>query len=305
MQINSKQLLLHFLRILTGAVFIFSAVAKMIGIDNFEIYIFEQQYISFNLSAILARVIISAELMIGALLIGNLYFKKTWLAAILLLSVFSAFLLVQIAKGASGNCNCFGQLLPLTPVESLIKNLVLIGILIFIRKEIAFHHIFTSYAALFIVVFSIALPPVLSPPDFLTDWSKVPHADYDKTSALMISDSTLQKFDLNKGKHLVCFYSVTCQYCMHAADKMNVIIKNESLTDATLCVFTGDEALYDHFLEESNSDPYNHIFLPMKLFFKMAGPSVPAIFLVDDGTVMQQYNYRSIDEKEIKEFFNK
>ena len=41
----------------------------------------------------------------------------------------------------------------------------------------------------------------------------------------------------------------------------------------------------------------------MKQFFSIAGPSVPSIYLLENGKVVKQYNYRSINEKEIQDFF--
>ena len=36
----------------------------------------------------------------------------------------------------SGNCGCMGQAIPMTPLEALIKNLITIGLLIYLYKNV-------------------------------------------------------------------------------------------------------------------------------------------------------------------------
>jgi len=42
----------------------------------------------------------------------------------------------------------------------------------------------------------------------------------------------------------------------------------------------------------------------MRPFFQIAGPSVPSIYLSDNGKLKQQFNYRNINEQTIATFFN-
>ncbi len=295
--------LLHFLRSLAGAVFVFSAVTKLIALDFFELYIFQQQIISFNWSAIAARLIISAECILGTLLLTNIYFRITRKVALLLLAVFSVFLLVQIIKGNSENCNCFGQLIRMTPLESLVKNGILIAILLFIKKETSFRVPQAASVGLFIIVFSLALPSVISPPDFMLHWSDTRGANLESSTQRIRENRALDTLHIQNGKHIVCFYSVTCQYCKRAAMKMDVIVKKYNLENDIVCVFAGEASRLPDFLEESNSSLYPNVFIPLHDFFRMAGPSVPVIFLSENGKLIKQYNYRSIDEKEIRAFF--
>ena len=76
---------------------------------------------------------------IGPQKVAN-YFKKIIIpATILLLLAFTVYLSISIFTtkdwGMSGNCGCYGQWLPMNPFESAIKNLVLIGIIIWIYKH--------------------------------------------------------------------------------------------------------------------------------------------------------------------------
>ena len=49
---------------------------------------------------------------------------------LILLSLFSFHLAIQAISGDASNCGCFGELIPMTPLEALIKNILTIGLLI-------------------------------------------------------------------------------------------------------------------------------------------------------------------------------
>ena len=104
---------------------------------------------------------------------------------------------------------------------------------------------------------------------------------------------------------MICMFSVTCQFCERAATKVSVMANKYNLNDNIIYVFTGDENKLDAFWKESNSQQFNYVFLPHKSFFRIAGPTVPSIYLSDSGKIIKQYNYRSLNEKEIKLFFQK
>ena len=68
------------------------------------------------------------------------YLKRVVIpATIALLVIFCTHLTLEMIKhGAmSGNCGCFGQLIPMTPLEAFIKNIVTIVLLLFVYKNTA------------------------------------------------------------------------------------------------------------------------------------------------------------------------
>jgi len=303
MKLNSKSFLFLLIRILIGTVFIVSAVFKIISIDTFELYIFSLQWFTFNIAAVLARLIISVELLLGILLITNIRYRVIWKITVILLGAFSLFLFYQVIRGEEENCHCFGEMLRLSPLESLLKNILLIGMLFLIKKEHPFHLKYQSNIFLFAIVFSFTLPPVISRPDFLINWEKPGGYTLETISARIQDNRDLDTLKVGENKKLLCMFSVTCEYCIHAANKISLISNKYDLSNNTIYIFTGDENLLNTFWEESNSEKFKYGFLPMKQFFSIAGPSVPSIYLLENGKVVKQYNYRSIDEKEIKDFF--
>lgn len=294
----------HIIRIFIGCVFIASSVLKMMDVDAFEVYIFSQQWISLSASSILARAVISGEALLGALLIIGWRYRLMWSAALGVLIVFSAFLIVQVMQGETENCYCFGSALSLSPTASLIKNGILLLLLWIIRpqhyKGWNWQH--ASNAALFIAVFTLATPSLLSPPDFLLQYPEMPEKAMETANARLLQEPVLHATGIDSGKVIVCMFSIQCTYCKQAAGKISTIAKRHGIEEHVLYVFTGDPNELPGFWEESRSEPFPYVFLPMRTFFSIAGPSVPSIYLVRDGKIEQHFHFRTISEQSISDF---
>ena len=127
---------------LMAFMFLLSAVAKLYPSPNLALPTFEvKQLIPMGFSetsaAYFSRILIGCELALGVLLLQKNYFKRLVLPmSFLMLFVFSAHLSYEIAStGNSGNCGCFGSLLPMTPVQALIKNIIGMGVLVFLYQK--------------------------------------------------------------------------------------------------------------------------------------------------------------------------
>lgn len=129
------------LRIVVAALFIVSALAKLYPSPYFAISTFEVKQLyplgfSENLASYFSRTLIGVEFALGFLLLIPHYLKKITIPATIgLLFIFIIHLSYEtFVSGNSGNCGCFGELLPMTPVEAILKNLVAIGLLIWLLK---------------------------------------------------------------------------------------------------------------------------------------------------------------------------
>lgn len=130
---NSK-LLQWILRCIIALLFIVSAVSKLYPVEAFEKQLVDLGFANWCIAPIFARAIIIFELYLGISFLHNHFFKKFIIPATIgLLLAFIAHLSLQIIKfGNSGNCGCMGQLIPMTPLEAIIKNIISIIIIAFI-----------------------------------------------------------------------------------------------------------------------------------------------------------------------------
>ncbi len=122
--------------------FLLSAVAKLYPSPNMALPTFEvKQLIPMGFSetgaAYFSRILIGCELALGILLLQKNYFKRLVIPmSFLMLFIFSAHLSYEIAStGNNGNCGCFGSLLPMTPVQALIKNIIGMGLLVILYQK--------------------------------------------------------------------------------------------------------------------------------------------------------------------------
>lgn len=139
--------------------FVMSAYLKLDpSIIPFEKQLVDLGLVDWCLAPYLARFIIALELALGIGFLQSNYLKKIVIpATALLLLVFCVHLSYTIYMyGNTGNCGCFGQKIPMTPLQALIKNIITLGILgwmylIYQEKEK------NSYRVLIIISLSSAL----------------------------------------------------------------------------------------------------------------------------------------------------
>jgi hypothetical protein len=128
------------LRILVSGLFLLSAVAKVFPIWAFEKQLVDLGIVDWCLAPYLARLIIALETAIAIAILQRHYLRSLVIPiTILLLLAFCTHLGIQMYQhGAmSGNCGCFGQLIPMTPLEAFIKNIVTIAMLLYIRRHVS------------------------------------------------------------------------------------------------------------------------------------------------------------------------
>ena len=122
------------LKILVGMIFIISAISKFITVDSFEMYVFSFGLFPLGLSFYVARLVIAFELILGAALISHRNHRFTVVMSLIFLLCFILFLTYAHLVGRTDSCHCFGEMMPFDPVQSILKNAVLIIILLFVYK---------------------------------------------------------------------------------------------------------------------------------------------------------------------------
>lgn len=128
-------------RVLLSFMFLLSAVAKLYPSPHFALTTFEiKQLLPMGFSEVTAayfsRTLIGCELALGILLMQPNYYRRLVLPmSFLILFIFSAHLTYEIiSTGNKGNCGCFGALLPMTPLQAVIKNIIGMGMIAYLFK---------------------------------------------------------------------------------------------------------------------------------------------------------------------------
>ncbi len=219
-KLNNKHLAWG-IRIIVSILFILSAVAKLypsplMGISSFEAKYLGAIGIDGDLSKIVSRFLIGVEFSLGILILLPFYLKKLVIpATIFLLSAFSIHLFVQVLGGDASNCGCFGELIPMTPLQALVKNILSIGLLALcltvLRSELEdrnnIHPV--AYTGLIIGLFMFVLLPQGSN-SFSGEDLKADESIYSKYYP-----------NISKGNKIICFFSPTCEHCMATGKELH------------------------------------------------------------------------------------
>ncbi len=287
---NIERYLPWSIRIIIAGLFLVSAYGKIYPdpsaygtISMFEV---KQLYpLGFNteLAKIFSRSLIGIEFGLGLLLLFPFDLKK-WVipSVVLMLGVFVVHLSIQMAvSGNKGNCGCFGALLPMTPLEAILKNVLSIGLLLILWKRygaqlpeksnIWFLSTVLSLCMLLMFIFipTYKAATVIQTPtpvveqataiNTATDVSQTQDPKALKTSGVVADTagkvkkpkdlgpkpkkSGYEKYfaNINEGKKLLCFFAPSCDHC-RATAKQLVAMKNSIPDFPELQILFMDEA---------------------------------------------------------------
>ena len=299
-----KDIALRVLKTVLGLVFIVSAILKIVDMDQFEIYVYSYHFFSLNFSFLVARAAIIAELVLGIGLISNRFHKLVWWGSMAMLLSYTLFLAYAQLIGRTDSCHCFGDVLQFNPWQSIIKNVVLMGLfaLIFRMKNIRFRNDWLVLAG--VIVVSAVTVFVVSPPDNFTSCYKPQQNLNTELFDAALQEPPLDSLRLNEGKKIVCFFSTACEYCQMSAHKLSLMQQFNGFPPENVSyVFMGSEDGMNRFYDVSQSIHYQGIiFENIANLVKIINGVFPVILLLENGKVVHEYEYRSMNEDEIARF---
>ena len=287
---NIERYLPWSIRILIAGLFLVSAYGKIYPdpsaygtISMFEVKQLYPLGFSTELAKIFSRSLIGIEFGLGLLLLFPFDLKK-WVipSVVLMLGVFVVHLSIQMAvSGNKGNCGCFGALLPMTPLEAILKNVLSIGLLLILWKRYGTQlpeksniWFLTTVLSLCMLLMFIFIPTykaatVVQTPTSATEHSTVTNTATDvsqtqdpkalKTPVTLADTASKVKkpkdlgpkpkksgyekyfANINDGKKLLCFFAPSCDHC-RATAKQLVAMKNSIPDFPELQILFMDEA---------------------------------------------------------------
>ena len=221
MKIHNKHVSLV-LRIFVGLIFVASAILKYISIDIFDLYVFEHNLFSVSVTETLTRLLITAELVLGIMLIFNIYARLAYYAALVFLAGFTIylFLLPYFFDVDITNCHCFGDAIVLSRTESIIKNILLLGCLAFVSPKFATQKKWEIWVLIALSIITFTVFMVISAPNYLYT---IVHKDKVQID-IPLFESALSNSGMEAaftdGKQIICMYAVGCKFCKRAALKL-------------------------------------------------------------------------------------
>ncbi|HEY1038969.1 MAG TPA: MauE/DoxX family redox-associated membrane protein [Bacteroidia bacterium] len=300
------------LAILLGGVYIFSAYSKLFPIEPFEFTFVDIGISTWSMAPFMARTVIGLEFFIGLLFVLQLGTRGvTSKLSIGLLSFFLIYLIIlMIMNGNNSNCGCFGEMLPMTPVQSILKNMVLIILSVLLLKWgfEANYGKAKKWVAGALALVAFIYPYIRNVVDL--DYSEAYLQKKEDTFFLpldtLINSATINKVpvEMKTGKHIFVFLSSTCPHCKIAAAKLR-IMKEKNPALPVYFVINGLDPDIEKFRDYTKTKAIPWTKLNGKNFIYLAGTTLPRIYLVNGQTVELELNHYALDQAEIENWLKK
>jgi len=241
-----------------------------------------------------SRILIGIEFALGICILLPHYLKKITIpATILLLAVFTIHLTyTTFISGNSGNCGCFGDLIPMTPVEAIIKNIIAIGLLVWLFKLLS-----ADGTSNFWLLKSVGLGCILAlfmVAPMKSSTTTIDNSNFTEEQSIgIVSDSTLStvlptiekaidsinkikeevKIDeptakksgfanffpnIDKDKKILCFFAPGCDHCQETAKQLTEMRQKDKSFPEVSIIFMDEEVdkIPDFFTIAGKKYPY-------------------------------------------------
>ncbi|MBP5984054.1 MAG: protein tlpB [Fluviicola sp.] len=321
------------LRIIVSLLFLVSALAKLypspfLALTTFEIKQLVPMGFSQDFGAWFSRTLIGCEFALGILMLQQNFYKRLIIPATALLLLIFCFQLSYeiIATGNKGNCGCFGTLLPMTPLQALIKNIVAIGILTYLFGIATKHNdkrnwwvLSTVTFACIMTVFMVGMKPastvktldneevsidttVIKKPVIIDAISTINTKTID-TVVLKKEEPKQAKSgfanvypSIDKGRKILCFFAPGCEHCKETAKQLTQL-KNQikDFPEINIAFMEEEVELIPDFFAFAGKKYTNKV-LDIATFWTVIGNrDTPAVFYIWNGNIIKEYN--GINEK--------
>lgn len=295
-----------------GLVFLYSAYTKLYPIEPFEYTFVDLGVGGWKTAPFIARFMIGLEFFIGILLIFGIYMKpftlRLTIGSLIIFSVYLVF--IMLSDGNNGNCGCFGNAIVMTPLQALIKNIVMLAVSIVIYKFYDGINYLKAgkwlFGASFVAAF--AMPHVLNYVDFSYSEAylskKEDQFPLELDSLYKNAKLHTPPASLKTGKHIIAFMSLTCPHCRIAAKKMR-LMKEQNPDISMYLVLNGDYNKIQPFFEDTKARNIDYCILNGKSFVYLAGVNMPAIYMVNNSVVEHWVDYMVLDQAEVEKWLAK
>lgn len=324
------------LRIVVSFLFLLSAVAKLYPSPYFAISTFEVKQLypmgfSEGLAVYFSRILIGAELALGILLLQRHHLKKVVVpATILMLVVFILHLTLDTIQngGNSGNCGCFGSLLPMTPIEAIIKNVIAVALLVWLYRLLPHNSdkkngwviasvVLAAVLSVFMLapiqpassaiitpdetVVPVAEPAAIESIDTVSAATEVPSAEPtvtepEITTTVNNAPAAVKSIysgyfaNADKGKKIIALFAPGCEHCRGVAKELTEMRAKDKNFPEVNIIFMDEEAdLIPEFFKQAGAE-YPHKVLDIISFWKLLGNTK------DTPGIVYQWNGNKIAE---------
>lgn len=224
----------------------------------------------------MARFFIGLEFGLGLLMLLPFYIKQLMQISFLMLGGFTVHLIYLWSTGDTENCGCFGEMISMTPEQSIIKNLVMLAVAFVIYKTAQSRTI------------SKTIPLGFTGATILSMWLFLPmpnHEDFPFETFTQFESKG--RVDLSSGEKLIAIFNLDCEHCQEAATALGELQRqHENFPELYVLFYQEGSTTVEEFERMTQSfAPY--AFIEVNTFFDLIGDSPPRIYYLNNGVVAE------------------
>ena len=326
------KLITDILRIGIGGMFVIAAILKLMSIDEFEIYIYSFNVLNFLLTSFVSRIIIAGEFILGLFLILKINYKFTWNATMIVLILFTLFLIYVAIFRNDTNCHCFGELVELSPVESIIKNVIAMILLSIDKwtnlkvqsstlkvqrstfkvqrsKLKAQSSKLKVQSSLLIATSTLLIVFVVSPPDVIYNkiyseekeissyvlqesFDDIVKINFENDTIVLDSTAVLETRERNL---MIAIVSSGCKYCHLGVKKLSMMMKRKGTDTGNVNVFIwGSDDGILNFIKETDTEDLSYWKINPRQAIEITYGRFPVFIWLEDGEIVDIGDFRNI-----------
>ena len=265
------------MQILLAVTFIFSAYTKAVGPGFFEITLMDQGLApSRVLAGHMARFFIGLEFALGFLMLLPFYVKQLMQFSFLLLGGFTVHLIYLWAIGDTENCGCFGEMISMTPEQSILKNLVMILVAFVVYKTTQIRQI------------SKLIPLGFTGATILSMWMFLPMPNHQNFPFETFTQFEPKgRVDLSSGEKLIAIFNLDCEHCQEAATELGELKRQHNDFPELYVLFYKEGSTTVERFESITRSSFSHAIIDVNSFFDLIGDSPPRIYYLKNGNVAE------------------
>lgn len=312
------KLIKDILRIGIGGMFVIAAILKLMSIDEFEIYIYSFNVLDFLLTSFVSRIIIAGEFILGLFLILKVNYKFTWNTTMTVLILFTLFLIYTAIFRNDTNCHCFGELVELSPVESIIKNVIAMILLsidkwtnLKVQSSNLKVQISTLKAQSLIATSTLLIVFVVSPPDVIYNkiyseekeisnyvlqesFDDIVKINFENDTIVLDSTAVLETRERNL---MIAIVSSGCKYCHLGVKKLSMIMKRKGTDTGNVNIFIwGSDDGILNFIKETDTEDLSYWKINPRQAIEITYGRFPVFIWLEDGEIVDIGDFRNITE---------
>lgn len=303
-----KFVLSRFLLYSVAIFFIVSAISKLFPVIQFE-FLLGSFAIPWSWTPYVARTVISIELILGLLLLFRFRLVQISIPLCIRFLLFMILVLMYrwYTAGADAECGCMGEWLSMTPAQSIVKNIVLIAALLWLKNAVTQRELSRRWNYLLgaLLIGALVAPYAVEPVYIGANTAREQQESYPMDIDLLYAENQKEtpKVNLREGKHIIAFLTVHCPHCKLAGEKLG-IMQSQNPDYPIYFFINGKDDEIQEFRSKYKCEtiPFSKLIQPQ--FLQLSGPSLPSVQFVDKGMVVRNVDYLDLDNESIRRFLD-